>query len=192
MSESDRVCQRAGCRTPACVTLTFHYDARQASLTDLVTDRHPTQYDLCAVHADVLIVPRGWERLDRRSPTAQTSVTTEPPPARRRTAAEPAVDRYAALTAQLPRLAAAFNAAMTARDAVDPSGAGDATSGADAVARVGSGTASAVERAASGPYEPVTGPLPLETERVLDGQLQMPIASEPDGVVVALTRTRRF
>ena len=35
MTDHQRVCQRAGCQQSATVTLSFRYDARQASLVDL-------------------------------------------------------------------------------------------------------------------------------------------------------------
>jgi hypothetical protein len=39
-------------------------------------------------------------------------------------------------------------------------------------------------------YEPVTGTL-ITDDHVLEGQLQMPIEPESEGVVVALMRTRQ-
>jgi hypothetical protein len=184
MSDRDRVCQRAGCQQPASVTLSFRYDARQASLTDLIADKDPAHYDLCVAHADLLIVPRGWERLDRRSPRPEPELdvfvrsmgvrasVSEPmggdleeraprphPPA----AAPRRRNRYAALTAELPRLAAAC--ARLAAEGDD-------------------------HQRASSLYEPVTGAVMTE-EHVLDGQLQMSIEPDAEGVVVALTRTRQ-
>ena len=190
MSDRDRVCQRAGCQRPAAVTLSFRYDARQASLSDLIADKHPAHYDLCGAHADVLRVPRGWERLDRRIPRPEPEIEAfvrsidqvapqpppqpwaEPPPRPQpsRPQPQPAAgarrfDRYAALTADLPRLAAAC--ARAAAERADD------------------------ERAAiASPFEPVTAPA-LPEDHVLDGQLQMSIEPESDGVVVALTRSRQ-
>ncbi|MBW3605377.1 MAG: DUF3499 domain-containing protein [Actinobacteria bacterium] len=164
MSELDRVCQRAGCPQPASVTLSFRYDARQASLVDLLPEKHPALYDLCDAHADLLIVPRGWERLDRRTPAADPSpiatADRAPDPA-----AAPRMDRYAALTAQLPRLAEAVGAPGPER------GTGETRPGTQL-------------------FEPVTRA--LLPDDVLDGQLQMPIESESEGVVVALTRSRNL
>lgn len=173
MSERDRICQRAGCRQAARVTLAFRYDARQASLVDLQVDKDPAHYDLCVDHADILIVPRGWERLDRRTPRPQPATAI-------RSAAQPGVgavghdvgdgqdhlgsaafDRYATLTAQLPRLAEAFKLTVSGGD--------------------GTGAQ---------PYEPVTGRSTAEQD-VLEGQLQMPIEPQSDGVVIALTRVRQ-
>lgn len=170
MSDFDRVCQRAGCRQSASVTLSFRYDAQQASLVDLVPDKHPSEYDLCGHHADVLIVPRGWERLDRRSrpaePVAAPAANGPPAPA------DPRLDRYAALTADLPRLAEACGLTTPADER--PAGP-PAFHPVDAPE-------------ASHPFAPVTRT--LLHDDVLEGQLQMPIEHEAQGVVVALTRTR--
>lgn len=175
-----RGCQRAGCRAAATVTLSFRYDARQASLVDLSAERDPAYYDLCGAHADVLIVPRGWERLDRRTPAPEP----EPEPDADAQPAAPGMDRYAVLTAQLPRLAEAWGVAPT--DAAAPAGpaapapADRATDDPDPAAPV----------TTHGPYEPVTRSLLDDEAFELEGQLQMPIESEARGVVVALTRSR--
>lgn len=165
MIDHDRVCQRAGCQQSASVTLSFRYDARQASLVDLVSDKHPAQYDLCAAHADLLIVPRGWERLDRRTPPLQAQPEPEveafEESIRERRLDTSRLDRYAALTAELPRLAEACRLTVSADDAFRRTHL----------------------------YEPITQTL-MADDHVLDGQLQMPIESDREGVVVALTRTR--
>lgn len=174
MSDFDRLCQRAGCKQSASVTLYFRYDARQASLVDLVPDKDPSEYDLCGHHAEALIVPRGWERLDRRS--RRTGTAGAPEAASDADAAAPArprMDRYAALTADLPRLAEACGLTTPADER--PSGAA-AFRPVDAAPR------------ASHPFAPVTQT--LLRDDVLEGQLQMPIEHEAQGVVVALTRTR--
>ena len=174
MSDFDRVCQRAGCKQPASVTLSFRYDARQASLVDLVPDKDPSEYDLCDHHAEVLIVPRGWERLDRRRRLAEPAGATEAPSDTAPSApARPRLNRYAALTADLPRLAEACGL-TTPADQRPP--------GPRAFRPVDAAPE------ASPPFAPVTQT--LLHDDVLEGQLQMPIEHEAQGVVVALTRTR--
>jgi len=195
MSDHPRVCQRAGCQQSAMVTLSFRYDARQASLVDLLADKDPAYYDLCAFHADLLIVPKGWERLDRRTPPPEP----EPDVAAMPDAVDgdPRMDRYAALTAELPRLAEACG--------LTPSSEARAGAGRGTHQRVERATAPALDpepptprASAAGPeatgggypYEPVTRTLLQDELFELEGQLQMPIESEQRGVVVALTRTR--
>jgi Protein of unknown function (DUF3499) len=185
MTDRERVCQRAGCQRSASVTLSFRYDARQASLVDLTDQKHPAHYDLCGVHADVLIVPRGWERLDRRTqaPDPKPEIDAfvrgieEPAPA------PPRLDRYAALTAELPRLAEACG--LTVPDGREAPASQRYGGDHEPAPHPYDGGAPATRL-----YEPVTGTLTAE-EQVIEGQLQMPIESEPDGVVVALMRTRQ-
>jgi hypothetical protein len=184
MGDRERVCQRAGCQRSASFTLSFRYDARQASLVDLTDQKHPAHYDLCGPHADLLIVPKGWERLDRRSPAVNRKPEIEafvhgieeaPRP--------PTLDRYAALTAALPRLAEACGLTASEDDGVAAAQQYDRDyepvppryRGAEPAPRL---------------YEPVTGTMAPE-EQVLEGQLQMPIEPESEGVVVALMRTRQ-
>lgn len=193
------MCQRSGCTQPAAVTLSFRYDARQASLVDLLPEKHPAVYDLCDPHADILVVPRGWERLDRREPPAEPVITER---SETRVAAAPAarhMDRYAALTAQLPRLAETLEAPASELAAehtgptddrwpgrVSPHGGAGAPSAPDAwptATRIG-------EPQHDQLLEPVTGT--LLRDDVLDGQLQMPIEPEQHAKVVALTRSRNL
>lgn len=192
MSDHDRVCQRAGCQRPAAVTLSFHYDARQASLVDLTDEKDPAEYDLCGPHADLLIVPRGWERLDRRTPRpdpdTEPELEVETVPS---IGADRRMNRYAALTAELPRLAEAFGltepddgAAHLRRPRATHHPAGPGAHGDAPRVAVD-------ERFDAGHlFEPVTRT--LLHDDVLEGQLQMPIEPEPQGVVVALTRTRNM
>jgi hypothetical protein len=168
--------------------LSFRYDARQASLVDLTDQKHPAHYDLCGMHADVLIVPKGWERLDRRSPApdpeprveAFVRAIEEPPPAPTR------LNRYAALTAELPRLAEACGLTVPdGGDAPTPLSGPQATYGGRPRPHGYDGAAPATRL-----YEPVTDTMTTQ-EQVIEGQLQMPIDPEPEGVVVALMRTRQ-
>jgi hypothetical protein len=62
-----RTCLRTGCSAAATASLSYEYAARHAWLADLDDQRDPHTYDLCADHADRLVVPRGWTRDDRRS-----------------------------------------------------------------------------------------------------------------------------
>lgn len=105
-----RTCHRTGCRWPAAASLSFRYGTRQVWLLDLAVESDPSLYDLCPHHADALTVPRGWEHVDERT---LGSVVAEP-------AGRDLVDgdrepvgsggyggnRYAALEAALPRIAA--------------------------------------------------------------------------------------
>ncbi|CAN5922808.1 hypothetical protein BH23ACT10_BH23ACT10_35910 [soil metagenome] len=196
------MCQRAGCTQSASVTLSFRYDARQASLVDLLPEKHPALYDLCDAHADLLIVPRGWERLDRRelpAPTPHAAVATiaaaAPPPATD-------MDRYAALTAQLPQLAESLGSTRSDKSADGDDGdrgvSHDLTARGRGADRPTPPQWSAAARSAERPRGPLfettssdSGSTLLHDD-VLDGQLQMPIEPESQGVVVALTRPRKL
>ena len=242
MTDRERVCQRAGCAQLASVTLSFRYDARQASLMDLSAQKHPADYDLCGAHADLMSVPRGWERLDRRSPAPDPQLEPEGllagdagsphasapkatwavrsrakrddeaphPDARSFLSAEGVrqgqelsaseasqgssgagrrsgrafdegarrpspFNRYAALTAELPRLAAALAAPDEGRD-------GPAAHSYEVVTDT---------MVAEGSWAEGSAASFAERDDVIEGQLQMPIEPEPEGVVVALTRTRQ-
>ncbi len=120
-----RTCSRTGCRWPASASLSFRYASRQVWLLDL-RDPDPSFYDLCPHHADVLVVPRGWDRVDQRTctevvrePSAQELAERaaarrrmprrEPALAAAAAALSPArVNRYEHLARELPRLAAEF------------------------------------------------------------------------------------
>ena len=71
----ERHCAKAGCSAPAVCTLTYEYGARTAWLSDLTEERTASAYDLCAVHAERMSVPLGWDRVDRRSSTPPLFVT---------------------------------------------------------------------------------------------------------------------
>jgi hypothetical protein len=72
MTDIMRSCSRTGCRWPATAALSFRYSSRQAWLLDL-GDPDPALYDLCPHHADALVVPRGWHRVDQRAAALQAS-----------------------------------------------------------------------------------------------------------------------
>ena len=56
-----RQCSRTACSGGAIATLTYVYSERTAVLGPLATYAEPHTYDLCAVHAEGLTVPRGWD-----------------------------------------------------------------------------------------------------------------------------------
>jgi hypothetical protein len=58
---SSRRCSRTGCKQPALYTLTYVYRESTAVLGPLAAYTEPHCYDLCAVHAQRLTAPRGWD-----------------------------------------------------------------------------------------------------------------------------------
>jgi hypothetical protein len=56
-----RQCSRTACAGGAVATLTYVYSDQTAVLGPLATYAEPHTYDLCAVHAESLTVPRGWD-----------------------------------------------------------------------------------------------------------------------------------
>lgn len=66
-------------------------------------DEDPAAYDLCPDHADSLTVPRGWERLDRRS--SRPTAADRPPRAAPRARLPDGSNRYAGLAEALPAIA---------------------------------------------------------------------------------------
>ena len=62
-----RHCGRPGCNAVA--TATFSFDATRCLVwINSIEDGMPRAGDLCARHADGMAPPKGWERVDRRSP----------------------------------------------------------------------------------------------------------------------------
>ncbi len=61
-----RSCARPGCGRPAVATLSYAYAEGVVWLEDLAAEGHPMVHDLCALHADTVRVPRGWELRDER------------------------------------------------------------------------------------------------------------------------------
>lgn len=49
-------------------TLTYDYGTASVRIDPVTPVGHPMDHDLCADHADHLVVPRGWELEDRRQP----------------------------------------------------------------------------------------------------------------------------
>ncbi len=126
MTAQLRSCSRTGCRWPAAASLSFRYSSRQVWLVDLA-DPDPALYDLCPHHADTLIVPKGWDRVDQRtttpvehgsSPAEFAQRAERPEEVGRRRDREPLpvrgthapvavrVNRYEHLFSELPKLAA--------------------------------------------------------------------------------------
>jgi hypothetical protein len=64
-----RRCAHTTCVAEADACLRFDYTGRAAWLDDLDPVGTSESYDLCAVHADALVVPVGWTRTDRRAGT---------------------------------------------------------------------------------------------------------------------------
>lgn len=63
-----RRCARPLCGVEAAATLTFDYADASVRIDPASPVGHPMDHDLCAHHADHLVVPRGWELEDRRQP----------------------------------------------------------------------------------------------------------------------------
>ncbi len=40
--------------------MTYDYAQQVAAVGPLADERHPTQYELCLLHGELLSVPRGW------------------------------------------------------------------------------------------------------------------------------------
>ena len=58
-----RQCSRTACSGGAIATLTYIYSDQTAVLGPLATYAEPHTYDLCAIHAEGLTVPRGWDAI---------------------------------------------------------------------------------------------------------------------------------
>lgn len=120
----ERRCDKPNCGKPAAANFTFRYETSEVWVGDLV-EPHPSRYDLCHAHAEQLTAPRGWQLIDDRDATVErlpfaagaeqhegqmavgggSAASTGPP----RSAGRPG-NRYAGLSAQLPRLAAEVHA----------------------------------------------------------------------------------
>ncbi|MEC5200128.1 hypothetical protein RCH21_002371 [Arthrobacter sp. PL16] len=72
-----RQCSRSACQRRAIATLTFVYGDSTAVLGPLATYAEPHTYDLCAVHAERLTVPRGWEVVRLTLPDAVPEHNTD-------------------------------------------------------------------------------------------------------------------
>ena len=76
-----RQCARPGCSQPAVATLTYDYGSQAAWLDRLAAEAHPMTHDLCAAHAERLLVPQGWYLDDRRTVSSISPPLPAPVPA---------------------------------------------------------------------------------------------------------------
>jgi hypothetical protein len=58
---SPRCCSRTACKRSPVYTLTYMYKESTAVLGPLSAYADPHSWDLCEMHADRLVVPRGWD-----------------------------------------------------------------------------------------------------------------------------------
>jgi hypothetical protein len=56
-----RPCSRVACPRDAVSTLTYVYADSMAVLGPLSLNHEPHSYDLCAIHAERLSAPQGWQ-----------------------------------------------------------------------------------------------------------------------------------
>jgi len=56
-----RLCSKVACAREAVATLTYDYGDQMAVLGPLAVHREPHAHDLCAIHADRLSAPKGWQ-----------------------------------------------------------------------------------------------------------------------------------
>jgi len=56
-----RPCSKVACSRDAVATLTYDYADSMVVLGPLATTAEPHSYDLCAIHAERLSAPQGWQ-----------------------------------------------------------------------------------------------------------------------------------
>ncbi|MBV8950821.1 MAG: DUF3499 family protein [Actinobacteria bacterium] len=61
-----RLCARPECGRAATSSLTYHYASSAVWMDPLPSEREPSHYDLCDLHAARVQVPHGWRLVDRR------------------------------------------------------------------------------------------------------------------------------
>ncbi|WP_196821755.1 DUF3499 domain-containing protein [Arthrobacter sp. CAN_A6] len=98
-----RSCSRSACQRSAVATLTYVYADSTAVLGPLATYAEPHTYDLCALHAERLTVPRGWEVVRLTLPTAPPEHNSDDLLALADAVREAAVDRSAQPAAAVHR-----------------------------------------------------------------------------------------
>lgn len=130
-------CDKPNCGNPAAASFSFRYETGEVWVGDLA-EPHPSRYDLCHYHAEHLTAPRGWERIDERTASVehlpfaaeagrewgQVAVGggSVSPGSGAGGTGRPG-NRYAALSAELPRLAAEVQASEEADEAASDPGA---------------------------------------------------------------------
>ncbi len=98
-----RTCARPGCGVPAAATLRFLPTQREAWLVDLDDAAARTEGDLCARHAAALVLPRGWQLHDERSPSQTPLPEPTSPPPRPRTRSRARSTRTALIPVRDPQ-----------------------------------------------------------------------------------------
>lgn len=137
---SERRCNKPNCGNPAAASFTFRYETAEVWVGDLA-EPHPSRYDLCHEHAEQLTAPRGWERTDERSAAVERlpfAAGAEQDAGRmavggglassRTSAGGRPGNRYAGLSAELPRLAAQVHASEGAGEGASERGVPPITS----------------------------------------------------------------
>ncbi|MGQ0826348.1 MAG: DUF3499 family protein [Actinomycetota bacterium] len=108
---SARLCARPGCSTPAAATLRFQPTDREACIVDLDTGAARAG-DLCARHASVVALPRGWRVCDERARRAVIVLGETGRPRPSDPAPTAANDLTTLLDASTPLLRRAFGSAF--------------------------------------------------------------------------------
>lgn len=175
MTDDLRSCSRTACRWPAAASLSFRYATREVWLLDLTEHPDPSMYDLCPHHADALTVPVGWERVDQRSGASGSTERVIDVRESQARAAERAANRYAELSRQLPKLAAAWASAVRDAD-------GDEFVAAHSGGRVGGSAGDG----------PANGPVPARDlsaafQDLPPGQLAIPVEEHEGGDAVVVS-----
>jgi hypothetical protein len=62
-----RICARPSCSEHAAATLSYSYADRTVWIEPVSPENDPMTHDLCADHAERLVLPLGWTRRDIRA-----------------------------------------------------------------------------------------------------------------------------
>ncbi|MGH2686146.1 MAG: DUF3499 family protein [Actinomycetota bacterium] len=71
-----RDCAKLGCKEPAAATVGLRYAERILWIGELLPQRDPNLIDLCQRHADNLVGPYGWSRIDERASEVEEAPLT--------------------------------------------------------------------------------------------------------------------